>query len=158
VDLDFVLLPFPFFNAIHRVPTHNLFFVALLALAASLLVKKSRLIVALSVLAGATAHLFVDSIIDGNPSNGVDIALFWPLGDIMFWPFNLLMPNPDALGWENVSVGRVVQRLGPVLLLELPFYLGAVAVLIKKRSAQKRAENKPLQAGPLRAKNKAGNL
>jgi membrane-bound metal-dependent hydrolase YbcI (DUF457 family) len=131
VDIDFVLLPFPFFNAVHRVVTHNVFFVALIALAGYLLAGKFRLTVALSILAGGMIHLFCDSIVDGNPTNGIGVALFWPLSKRMFSPFNLVEPDLTTSGWENV--GEAVRGLRLVLALEMPFYLGAVALVVKKR-------------------------
>lgn len=128
LDLDFLLLPFPFFNAIHRVATHNLFFVVGLAVIGFFVARFRPWIAALSVAVGGMLHLFLDSILDDNPSNGIGVALFWPVSNRVVSPFNLIVPDPNAAGWTNVAAA--LRGLGRDLLLELPFIILAGVLLL----------------------------
>ncbi|MEL6139430.1 MAG: metal-dependent hydrolase [Cyanobacteria bacterium J06628_6] len=126
-DIDFVLLPLPVFNQIHRVVTHNLLFVLSAALLISLWAKpQQRLTVILSVLVGGLIHLFLDACLDANPSNGVGVALLWPLSDQAFSPFNLLSPPPIAVDWHQPLAMMSLALSG--LIWEIPFYLLALSL------------------------------
>jgi membrane-bound metal-dependent hydrolase YbcI (DUF457 family) len=133
LDIDFIFLPFSFFNAIHRVVTHNVFFVFLLALAAGLLARTNRFEVVLSVLAGGALHLAFDAVMDNNATNGIGIALFWPVSNQFFSPFNLTPPDPSAGGWDDLA-GRIRTTL-PDLALEIPFYCAFVYLWWRDRGS-----------------------
>lgn len=133
-DLDWLLYPFPFFNDIHRVISHNVFFALLIALIGFLIVKKKhQLPVTLGLLLGIILHIFFDSIIDTNPSNGIGTAWFWPVVDKNYAPFNIasnsvthgLSWNGDF--WELSGIGL------KYFLVEVPFLLIAFYVLRKDR-------------------------
>jgi membrane-bound metal-dependent hydrolase YbcI (DUF457 family) len=140
VDIDFLLLPFPFFNAVHRVATHNLLFVAVLAVIGFFVARVRPWVVALSVALGGLLHLFLDSILDDNPSNGIGVALFWPFSQRVVSPFNLIPPEPNAVGWTDL--GHVLQGLGRDLLLELPFIVLAGVLLLVQTGRKLRVEYK----------------
>src|SRR5215471_10447848 len=70
-DLDFLLLPFAGFNMWHRVITHNVFFVLVVAGLLACAAGKERARVALAAVFGGGLHLLVDSMLDSNPSNGI---------------------------------------------------------------------------------------
>ena len=81
-DIDFLLLPFPWFNQIHRVATHNLWFVLIGAcVGAGISQGRRRGPVFGGMLLGGLLHLLVDATMDSNPTNGIGVALFWPLSD-----------------------------------------------------------------------------
>ena len=122
--IDFAFVLFPFFNSIHRVLTHNVFFVGLAAAGFAAYFPANRRWVFLSAWACGMIHLLVDSVLDQNPSNGLGVALFFPLSETMFHPFNLVAVQPDAEGWGNVweSAGK----LWVIMLYEIPFYCLAI--------------------------------
>lgn len=125
-DLDFVLLPFPCFNGLHRVVSHNVFFVLAGALIASRWVHSRKATFIACVLCCGIFHLLVDSVMDTNPTNGIGVAMFWPVSDTMISPFNLFTPDPAAEGWSNVS--QSLMKALPYLVLEIPLWIGAVVV------------------------------
>lgn len=122
-DADFVLIAFPFFNDVHRVLTHNVFFVAAVALLAAAIVKDRKGAHALAALMCGLLHLFIDSVMDDNPTNGLGVALFWPLSGDMFQPFNVLAVDWDSQGWRDRAAA--VRKMAVPLLMELPFALAA---------------------------------
>jgi len=131
-DADFIFILFDWFNQIHRVVTHNLFFIVLASFIAALIVPKLQRRTAVSgMLLGGALHLFIDSCMDNNPSNGVGIALLWPLSSEFFSPFNILTFSADAHGWNDPL--KMLMTLIPNMLFEVPFYLIAAAILLKKR-------------------------
>ncbi len=134
-DIDFLFIFFDWFNKYHRVITHNLFFITLAAIIGSFLVSgNQRKIVMLSVFLGGISHLFIDSCMDANPTNGTGIALLWPFYTEFFSPFNILSASGNKAGWADTS-----KMMMPVLIsmrYELPFYLMAGYFFFrKKRSA-----------------------
>lgn len=130
-DADFILLPFPFFNAFHRVISHNVFFVTLGAAVGSQLVSGQRRRFFFSVLLCGLLHILIDSIMDTNPTNGIGVAFFWPLSDCVWSPFNLFTPDPDAAGWSDLS-GSLMRNL-PYMLMELPLWGVALVLLYLER-------------------------
>ena len=122
-DVDFVFVGFSWFNAIHRVWTHNVFFVALAAIIGAGLARPAcRGILAQSLALGGVLHLLVDACFDGNPTNGTGVALFWPLSSSMISPFNLMSPTPEH-GW-----GQPIESLVRTLIQswwEWPLLLSA---------------------------------
>jgi len=128
IDIDFVLLPFSFFNEIHRVVTHNIFFLLALALLLGMWVESSeRRRVFFSVLLGGALHLFFDSILDSNPTNGIGVALFWPVSDGMFSPFNLVVDQVEA-GWSDLAGSLYAVLID--MLYELPFAIAALFLAV----------------------------
>jgi membrane-bound metal-dependent hydrolase YbcI (DUF457 family) len=121
-DVDFVLLPFSWFNRIHRVATHNLWFVLAVAIVGLAFAKNGRRSpVFLGLLIGGLLHLLVDSCMDSNPTNGLGVALFWPLSDAFYSPFNLVSINNDGTNWSDpLAMGWRFLKQG--LIWELPIY------------------------------------
>ncbi|MEM8610744.1 MAG: metal-dependent hydrolase [Cyanobacteria bacterium P01_H01_bin.105] len=99
-DVDICLILWPQFNQIHRLVTHNLLFIATLALLASLVVRQRRAVVC-GLLWGGLLHLLVDACFDTNPSNGIGIALLWPFSTQYFSPINLLVPPQNPVTWHQ---------------------------------------------------------
>jgi len=131
-DIDFIFILFDFFNQVHRVITHNIFFIVLAAVCGMLLASRSRKeSVGLGLLMGGALHLFIDSCMDNNPSNGVGIALLWPLSREFYSPFNILSFSAGSLGWNDPL--KMLMTLIPNMLFEVPFYLIAMAIFLKKR-------------------------
>ena len=133
-DADFLLLPFPFFNQVHRVITHNLLFLAVSALAVAFLAKDRRGAVAIGIIFGGILHLLVDACMDANPSNGIGVAILWPFYDGYFSPFNLMTPSGNNTeGWGNPL--NMIKGAWRSLRWEIPFFLAALIVFIKTRKA-----------------------
>ena len=131
-DFDFLFLFFDWFNSVHRVVTHNLIFIitaSLLTMAFA--VKGSKQVVGLSLFLGGTLHLMIDSCMDNNPSNGIGIALLWPLSDNFFSPFNLFNASLNAPGWNEPS--RMIRGLIPGMLYEVPFYIVSMFLFLKQK-------------------------
>jgi membrane-bound metal-dependent hydrolase YbcI (DUF457 family) len=104
-DIDFVMLWHPSFNAWHRVITHNLAFVGMVALALGVALARrpgfgfAR--TASSALLGGLSHLLIDACLDGNASNGLGIAPWWPFDAAMWSPWNLVEPRDGGPGWRD---------------------------------------------------------
>lgn len=142
-DIDYIFYLYPWFSSIHRVLTHNIFFVLAVSLPGLLLVKpgmKAR--VFMSLLLGGVLHLLADACLDNNPRNGIGVAILWPLSDAFFSPFNLLDPRVTAAWWP----GLLPRRMNVLVRLawDLPFILAAMVMLHGKRRgapAGERSEN-----------------
>ncbi|WP_197282028.1 metal-dependent hydrolase [Dethiosulfatarculus sandiegensis] len=137
-DIDFIFFPFPFFNQIHRVATHNVFFITLVAGIGALWVKENKAKIFFSLLIGGALHLFIDSIKDDNPTNGLGVAIFWPVSDMMFCPFNLATPDPTNQGWSNPRLDMA--KFVEIICYEGVFWLTALVVLVNthiKRNKRK---------------------
>lgn len=131
LDIDFALFWSPHFNAIHRVITHNLLFVAILGLLAWVVGDRCRGgVVSFSVVLGALTHLLVDSMLDGNPSNGIGVALFYPWSMRSFSPINLVQIEPDPPTWNELD--RMIPAVLRGMAFEVPFCVIS-AVLIWRR-------------------------
>jgi membrane-bound metal-dependent hydrolase YbcI (DUF457 family) len=132
-DVDFLFVFFSWFNTIHRVATHNVFFICLASVIAALLAQGSdRYRVGASLFAGGVCHLFIDSVMDMNPTNGLGIAVFWPVSSSFFSPFNILSTSSDIQGWNEPVA--MMKRLVPSLIYELPFYVAAGILYLKNRA------------------------
>lgn len=132
-DIDFVLLPFPWFNQFHRGFSHSLVFIGVFALLAGLVsLPGQKWHTALSLFFGGLLHLLVDACLDTNPSNGIGVAFFWPFSEECFSPIHLLQAKEtQQLNWE-----QPVQFLRSslwLILLEIPFYLIAGGVYVKEK-------------------------
>lgn len=133
-DVDFIFLPFSFFNEIHRVVTHNVFFVLFSAIIIALLFKNkySIHIIFLIVILTGLLHLFIDSIIDSNPTNGIGVALFYPVSGEFFSPFNLVSKNyVHADGWDNMQ--QMIRVNMKYIIFEIPFLIFAVFIFISRK-------------------------
>lgn len=139
-DIDFALVWAPQFNAWHRVVTHNLAFVAVTSLAIGLLWARRRhaspwpWVSALAL--GGLSHLLVDACLDANASNGIGVAIAWPLSAAMWSPFNLLQPTTGGPGWGDPATALLGALRG--LAWELPGIVLA-AVLLWRRHRARRA-------------------
>lgn len=133
VDFDFIFLPFPWFNEIHRVVTHNIFFVFVLSLLGWFVVKgEYKKYVMTGLLIGGMSHLIIDALMDSNPSNGMGVAFFWPLINQNFLIYNFLPPTAEnTTGWQNPSEMMKFSFLA--ILIELPFYIVAATIFIIKK-------------------------
>lgn len=120
-DIDFIFILFPFFNEIHRVITHNLFFVMITSGLICLFFPKKKIKAWLCAFVCGMLHLLVDSMLDQNPTNGIGIALFWPLSNEMYCPINLVAIDHHSEGWSNLW--RSLQIMWTVMLYEVPFYV-----------------------------------
>ncbi|CAA9565284.1 MAG: hypothetical protein AVDCRST_MAG86-996 [uncultured Truepera sp.] len=129
-DIDFLLLPFSSFNTLHRSLTHNLFFVVATALLFALW-RSASASVFFSALLGGCGHLLIDSLFDSNPSNGVGVALLWPLSQGFFSPFNLT-PGVCPSWSELLAAARCNASL---IFWEVPFYLSALLLRFASRSS-----------------------
>lgn len=132
-DIDFVLLPFGGFNELHRVVTHNLLFVVLVAGACAAFAPQARLLSATAAGAAGLLHLAVDSLLDSNASNGIGVALFWPLSPASYALVNLATVDCPS-GWHDI--GRMAACGLPLLLWELPLWALAGFVLWRSRRAR----------------------
>jgi len=132
-DIDFILLPFKFFNRYHRVITHNLLFILFVAFIILLFFKKQdKLRVFFSAFIGGLVHLSIDSVLDNNPANGIGIAWFWPFVKDIYAPFNLISPDKFvAEGWNNLHA--MVKGYFRLLLIEIPFILLALFLFTKDK-------------------------
>lgn len=138
-DVDFVLVWSPHFNEWHRVVTHNLAFVAVVALlgcvplAARFGASRARVATALAL--GGLSHLAIDAVMDANASNGIGVALLWPFSARMISPFNLVTPSPDPRGWDDplAALAAAAQGLG----LELLFVMLAVVLWSRARRSHR---------------------
>lgn len=132
-DIDFLFLPFDFFNSIHRVVTHNIFFAIFTSLIVSIFYKNGtkKKMVFVSLLIGILLHIAVDSVMDNNPSNGMGVALFWPLSKDMFQPFNVLPIKNVKTGWHNPA--DMIQGIIPEIFFELPFTFTAIIIASKNK-------------------------
>ncbi|HQG30392.1 MAG TPA: metal-dependent hydrolase [Deltaproteobacteria bacterium] len=131
-DIDYVFYSYPWFSGIHRVLTHNVFFILAVSLPALLFAgprTKGRVFV--SLLLGGMIHLLTDACFDSNPRNGIGAAILWPLSNAFFSPFNLLDPRITSAWWPDIfprSMDALVR-----IAWDLPFVIAAGAIFIKRR-------------------------
>jgi membrane-bound metal-dependent hydrolase YbcI (DUF457 family) len=144
-DIDFLFFQFPWFNQFHRVITHNLLFIGLVAIIGAFVnLSGQKRRVALSLLLGGALHLFADSCLDSNPSNGIGIALLWPVYGGFFSPFNLLDPIENQVGWADPAA--FIKSSVWETVLEIPVYVLALIVyLLGKRESPKSEFRSPKQ-------------
>ncbi|RJR18990.1 MAG: metal-dependent hydrolase [Nitrospiraceae bacterium] len=134
-DIDFLFLFSDWFNQVHRVVTHNLLFILLASLLAAVLADKGRKqVTGLSLLLGGITHLMIDSFMDNNPTNGIGIALLWPLSDSFFSPFNLFHASLNAPGWKEPV--KMFRTLVPGLVYEIPFYIASLLLFLKSKKSK----------------------
>ena len=132
-DIDFVFIFFDWFNQYHHMVTHNLLFISFAAIFGFFAGDGTRKkVVASSLFLGVFLHVFVDSCMDNNPTNGIGVAWLWPFYDGFFSPFNILSPSGNKAGW-----GEPVRMIKPMLLVvlyEVPFYIISIFLLLKSRN------------------------
>jgi len=134
-DIDFLFLFFDWFNQVHRVVTHNLLFILFASLlAASLAHKGRKQATGFSLFLGGILHLLIDSVMDNNPTNGIGIALLWPLSDSFFSPFNLFHASLNAPGWSEPV--KMFRTLLPSLVYEIPFYIASLLLFLKSNKSK----------------------
>jgi len=144
-DVDFALLLAPGFNELHRVVTHNLLFVGIaVLLGAALAPSPRRGAVAGGLLLGGLLHLLVDSMLDDNATNGIGVALWWPLDGSCYSPVNLLDPQTADAGWNRPL--EKIARCWPLLFVEAPCWLTAAFMLDRSRR-KAGAETQAAQSG-----------
>ena len=129
-DIDFLLLPLEAFNNLHRAVTHNIFFLLIISLFILPFFRVKDIWVPVLFLTGGISHLLIDSILDANPSNGVGIALFWPLSENYFSPFNLLSSYESSYNWDQPV--KFLFSLGRSFIIEIPFFTIALFLLPKR--------------------------
>ena len=130
-DLDFLFIFFEWFNQVHRVITHNILFICLVSIAGLLAAPKGRKkAVCMGLLIGGIMHLFVDSVMDNNASNGIGLAFLWPFYNEFFSPFNILEIQ-HKFGWDEPL--KMLRSLLPTMLYELPFYLTALYLFFREK-------------------------
>lgn len=74
-------------------------------------------------------HLFIDSILDNNPSNGIGVAILWPLSNAMFSPFNMLTPEFTKTGWTDINLKTLMNSIGRIYIVAIPLYLSVLFIL-----------------------------
>lgn len=137
VDVDFVIMLWssPRFNAWHRVVTHNLVFVLAVAVLAMWPIAKRCSLslpwVFAALVAGGLSHVLIDSCLDTNASNGVGVALWWPISSTMFSPFNLVSTTGPATGWGDPAGAAASSAIE--LLFEVPFVIVAAWLVWSSR-------------------------
>ncbi len=129
-DIDFLLFPFEAFNSLHRALTHNVFFLFVAAVLVFILLREKDFRIPALIFAGGLAHLFIDSILDANASNGVGVALFWPLSDRYYSPFNLMKNYQSEYTWDQPL--KFLLSLGKSYIIEVPFFIAALLFLPKR--------------------------
>ncbi len=142
IDFDFIFLPFSWFNEIHRIVTHNIFFVLFIGIIGFLIVRKEiRNSVFIGLIIGGMSHLLLDAMMDTNPSNGMGVAFFWPLINQNFLIYNLFPSVSEySPGWQNPK--EMLKFSLNALLIELPFYVLAVSIFFIKK--MKKTNLKPI--------------
>lgn len=134
-DVDFVLVWSRHFNEWHRVVTHNLAFVLVVALLGCVPLARrfgaSPTAIAGVLVLGGLSHLAIDAVLDANASNGIGVALFWPFSDRMVSPFNLATPSTDRHGWNDPLAAVAAAAQG--LVGELVFVVAALVLLRRRR-------------------------
>jgi len=76
-------------------------------------------------------HLMIDSFMDNNPTNGIGIALMWPLSDNFVSPFNLFHASLNTPGWNKPLA--MIRTLIPSMLYEVAFYIMSIFLLLKQK-------------------------
>jgi membrane-bound metal-dependent hydrolase YbcI (DUF457 family) len=133
-DIDFILIGFRWFNEVHRKWTHNLLFAIVISIGLCIFQKKNnKYLVAFSLLSGILLHIFIDSIMDNNPSNGIGVALFWPFSQVFFSPFNLFAEKSLSFTWQTPSI-FIYNAIFLVMLVEVPFWFLAGYIFYRKRT------------------------
>lgn len=131
-DVDFLFLLSDWFNKAHRVVSHNLLFVIVVALAGAMIAGEGkRSIVTAGLSAGGLLHLAIDSCLDNNPTNGIGVAFFWPFLDGLYSPFNLLTVNDAGIGWDQPL--KMISVMMPLFLYEAPLYILASFLLFRRK-------------------------
>ncbi len=131
-DIDFLFIFFDWFNQVHRVISHNVFFIIAVSVLFSFFAgKNKKLTMGISLFLGGFLHLLIDACMDNNPTNGTGIALMWPVSDAFFSPFNLLHPSSNTAGWSQPS--RMIMTLVPGMLYEIPFYIVSLFLFCKRK-------------------------
>ena len=137
-DIDICLVLWPQFNQIHRVVTHNLLFISMAAVLASLLVKRRRA-VCLGMFWGGLLHLLADACFDAIPSNGIGVALLWPFSAQYFSPITLLSPPANPVTWHQPRA--MVQQALAGLWWEI--HPGILALGLASKDIRKPTANQP---------------
>lgn len=119
-DIDFLFILSGELNEMHRGLTHSFFFIFIISVILSFLLEKKNMTRCMFFFLGGILHIFIDSILDGNYSNGIGTQMFWPLSNEFYSPFNLLNDN-SLFTWDK-PLEFIKSNLGIILLIELPFY------------------------------------
>lgn len=131
-DVDFLLVAHPGFNEWHRVITHNVFFVLVMATLIAAFYRGSARLFLGAALAGAL-HLGCDAVLDANASNGFGVAVLWPLSNTMWSPFNLMQSwsTDNPAGWADPAASIVPALVSSAF--ELPLWAAAWYVARRRR-------------------------
>lgn len=130
-DIDFIFVFFTWFNSIHRVYTHNILFVLITGLLCFLWKNDNFKNIFIAIIIGGFAHLFIDSILDSNPSNGIGIALLFPLSSEVYSPFNLIPQSNFTNAWD-INNGKFANSLFSIII-EIPFWVVATYIYLKNK-------------------------
>jgi len=130
-DIDIIFIFSSHFNEYHRVLTHNIFFILvssiLIPLISRHLILKNIILFSL----GGFLHLFLDSILDTNPSNGIGVTILYPLSFESFSPFNLLSGYVNDYTWST-PLKFMLSNL-KTLFYEIPFIIVGVYIFYRNR-------------------------
>lgn len=151
VDVDFVLVWSPHFNAWHRVVTHNLTFVLAIAMLATWPVaRRWSLSVAgvfAAIVGGGVSHVLVDACLDTNATNGIGVAIAWPFSDQMWSPVNLVATKEGSVGWSDPVAAIAASSVE--LLFEAPFVVLAAWLAWRARGRAAASDHRSHRHRPM---------
>jgi len=127
-DIDFIFIFFSWFNSFHRGFTHSIFFIFISI--SFLYLKKYDKRFILSFLLGMVLHVFIDSSMDSNVSNGIGVAIFYPFSKECYSFFNLLNVTNIELNWETPL--KYIYHTFSLIIWELPFIFTSIFILKTK--------------------------
>ncbi len=126
-DIDFVLLPLPFFGKVHRVLTHNFAFVLGASLLAGLVAPPGRQRAAgLGLALGATVHLLIDADMFPGAEPGEACALLYPFDRRQVSRFRWKPPRAAGVHWQHPARDLLHSLRG--ISREFPFLAAALLV------------------------------
>lgn len=132
-DVDFAAGLFGQANDFHRGATHSIAFAVLAGVVAAIWGWRDRAGWAIAAFTGVLAHAVIDSMLDTNPSNGIGVALFWPIDREPVSLFNLAPMTCD--GWQNPLAA--LSCSWSMVAFELPFLLWAGIMFVRSRRLQR---------------------
>lgn len=129
-DIDFIFIGFDWFNEYHRVLTHNIFFIGLMAMLLQLIYQFNKRELFFLFFIGFV-HLIIDSIMDTNPTNGIGVSYLYPLFESTYSPFNLLANFESNTSWKDPV--EMLKKSFKLIIWEIPFVILAIFMIKNKK-------------------------
>lgn len=126
-DIDFLLFWLPNFNEFHRIITHNILFICVVSYIVFLINKSNYCILFLA----GFLHLFIDSIMDANATNGIGVAFLYPFDNSVYSLFNITPPINNSFSWDNPL--KFIRYNYMIIIYELPITLFASIMFAKRK-------------------------